>query len=184
MERLLWDFDYTRNVDKVPGFELIGKTPRVPTSATFTFYISAFLSSVLRDTRALDVSREYAQETDPKRRSYWRNLFYRAVHDRTGGFYLFKNEDVPAGTEVKEARPYFTFSSARCSFDVTCEEESLDYYASMLSNERGGAMHKWATRKGDWWVVMLDIRSSIPTRIRSVGMLKRFLLVLSSMVQG
>lgn len=111
----------------------------------------------------------YRTQEREKNRSHYRNEFYKAASSCTGGFHLCKDEDVPTGTTVHHARLHFTMPEACCSFDVTYEEENLDYYTGMFNED--GAMYKWAEARSVWWTVLLDIRSSIPVEIRRVGML-------------
>lgn len=110
---------------------------------------------------------------NPKSSDDYRDLFWREAYGCLNGFHIGKDEDVPPGVDVTHARPFFTMGEARCSFDLMYNEDSFDYHVSMLSE--GGPMNRWAQEQEIWCMVLLDMRSSIPTKMRSVGTLDCFL---------
>ena len=150
--------------DRQPG------RPTVPAkSPNFSPSVSFLLSSILHRMAVSEKTPSHRMQSREKNRSYYRNIFFKSASACTGGIHLCKDEDVPAGTNVPRARLHFTMPQACCSFDVTHDGESLDYYTSMLT--KGGAMYEWAEAQSVWWTVVLDIRSSVPVDMRSVGML-------------
>ena len=104
-----------------------------------------------------------------KSRDDYRDLFWRGAYVCLKGFHIGKGEDLPPGTDVTHARPFFTMGEARCSFDLMYNGDSFDYHVSMLSD--GGPMNRWAQDQEIWCMVLLDMRTSIPTKMRSVGTL-------------